>query len=79
MLRATNAPRRIRDRAFYVGLIKKRIRQIRQKGDTDWAGMVSLNQTARKLDNLSLEVLKAISRAAGMILEAGRLHRVYGW
>jgi hypothetical protein len=70
MTSSKTAPKRKRDKAFYLDLIKKRFQQIRETGFVGLPGAESLVQDESQLRELELVTLKAIAHAARNLLKA---------
>jgi hypothetical protein len=63
----------IPDKAYYLALINKQSQQMRQLGFLGSPGAAALAQTEAQLEELDLNTLKAIARAARNLLGAARL------
>jgi hypothetical protein len=70
MTSSKTTPKRRRDKAFYLDLIKKRFQQIRETGFVGLPGVESLAQNESQLRELDLVTLKAIAHAARNLLKA---------
>ena len=63
----------IPDKAYYLALIDKQSQQMRQLGFLGSPGAAALAQTEVQLEELDLNKLRAIARAARNLLGAARL------
>jgi hypothetical protein len=63
----------IPDKAYHLALINKQSRQMRQLGFLGSPGAAALAQTDAQLEELDLNTLEAIARAARNLLSAARL------
>ena len=81
MTSSKTAPKRKRDKAFYLDLIKKRFTANPETGFVGLPGVESLAQNESQLRELDLVTLKAIAHAARNLLKATATHRptVSGW